>query len=286
MSRIGKFMVTLALLSFLSGKSVKIAVVGITNVSQFGQPFRSERALESLGITQDLLSSYAEEVLTTLIASQTPYIVVERRKVLTLIKEQDFNRSGLVNNSDMAVRLGELLGANYIVTGSIVNIGRERRRFRGYGISTESIVYFVEASLKMLDVNTGAIVKAGLYDAEFRVQDTGFSQSSNTLAVRKLLKIAFQKFVQDLNNYYASSYGNKGKKERRNRVLRIDVISEPEGAEVEVDGIYMGSTPCKIEVERGKIVSVSIALEGYETWKKKVKAIEGLRIKVKLKKKE
>ena len=278
-------LIALMFVGIANARNVKVAILGFTNVSQQGQAFRSNQAVEAFGITQDLLSSYTEEVLTTLISSRTPFTVVERRKIASLIKEQDFNRSGLVNNSDMAVRLGELLGANYIITGSIVNIGKKQRNFRGYGISTQNTVYTIEISAKMLDVNSGVIATAGLYSAKMTVQDTNFSQSRNTGMVRALLKKALEKFAKDMNKYYASNLQPQPKPVVVAKV-KIPVSSTPDGADVEVDGIYMGSTPCTVEIDADKIVKVQVSMSGYKNWIKKVKGINGLKIKAHLDKED
>lgn len=55
------------------------------------------------------------------------FTVVERAKVNTVIKEQDFGASGRVKKST-AARIGQIRGADYTLMGDIVTFGRDDKR--------------------------------------------------------------------------------------------------------------------------------------------------------------
>lgn len=76
--------------------------------------------------SNNVRASYARAIterITTELIKVNKYVVVERTKVDELLDEQKFQNSGCVNIS-CAVELGNILGARYIVVGTISKVGR------------------------------------------------------------------------------------------------------------------------------------------------------------------
>jgi hypothetical protein len=63
--------------------------------------------------------------------------------------------------------------------------------------------------------------------------------------------------------------------------IQVRFSTEPSGADIEVNGLYIGSTPAELALDEGVQV-VTLTREGYEVWTKKVKVAPGLAIAVKL----
>ena len=57
-------------------------------------------------------------------------------------------------------------------------------------------------------------------------------------------------------------------------VTKISVASTPAGADIEVDGGFVGNTPSTIEVAAGEH-SVTVSKNGYKSWERKLKASGG-----------
>lgn len=55
---------------------------------------------------------------------------------------------------------------------------------------------------------------------------------------------------------------------------RLQVSSEPSGADIEVDGNFMGSTPSTLELPPGDH-TISIKKSGYKTWERKMRTTGG-----------
>jgi len=55
---------------------------------------------------------------------------------------------------------------------------------------------------------------------------------------------------------------------------KLDISSDPAGAEIEVDGNFMGSTPSSIELPAGEH-TISIKKSGYRVWERKMKTTGG-----------
>jgi len=67
---------------------------------------------------------------------------------------------------------------------------------------------------------------------------------------------------------------------------KLSVTSVPDGADIEVDGSFMGNTPSSIELVSGEH-TVSVKKSGYKTWERKIKLTSGdIRLSAELEKDE
>ncbi|MGH9577024.1 MAG: PEGA domain-containing protein, partial [Terriglobales bacterium] len=55
---------------------------------------------------------------------------------------------------------------------------------------------------------------------------------------------------------------------------KLEIQSEPTGADIEVDGAFMGNTPSVLELPPGEHV-VTVKKSGYKTWERKLKLTGG-----------
>lgn len=63
---------------------------------------------------------------------------------------------------------------------------------------------------------------------------------------------------------------------------KVAVSSTPDGADIEVDGNFVGNTPSAIELVPGDHV-VRVSKAGYQAWEKKIKVTGGeVRLKAEL----
>jgi len=93
------------------------------------------------------------ERLTTELIKVDQYIVVERSKVDKMLKEQKFQSSGCVNIS-CAVEVGNVLGAKYIVVGTISKFGQ---------------TYTLDA--RLVDVESSESIRSADYTSQGRIDD-------------------------------------------------------------------------------------------------------------------
>lgn len=54
----------------------------------------------------------------------------------------------------------------------------------------------------------------------------------------------------------------------------LNVASTPDGADIEIDGNFMGSTPSSLQLEAGEHV-VAVKKAGYKAWERKMKVVGG-----------
>lgn len=77
--------------------------------------FKSIMAPPEMGIA-------VAEILRTELVRFGEYTVIERGRIDQILKEQAFQHTGAVN-TDTAVNIGNIVGANYVITGSIIKTG-------------------------------------------------------------------------------------------------------------------------------------------------------------------
>ncbi len=84
--------------------------------------------------TQVDIGTGISAMMTTRVAQDGKFTVVERRKVANIMKEQDFGASNRVKKGT-AARIGQIRGADFTLMGDIVVFGRDdRRKAAGIGV--------------------------------------------------------------------------------------------------------------------------------------------------------
>jgi len=109
-------------------------------------PFEHPEQLESTWVDQ-IETSFLKEIIEK---GKGQFIIVERSKIETLIKEQELQAS--LGDETTACRLGQLIGANKIILGRIV-----------YTDNTHSTITI---SIRLVDVETGKIISAPQVDSD------------------------------------------------------------------------------------------------------------------------
>ena len=146
-------MLVLCLVILAACASVPPSQAGIkTAISQYQQTLLdsivehsgtdSRPAVAVLDIASDdaRLGVFATEEIILQLVKTRQFRVVDRDSVETLLKEQNFQYSGMVSDETM-VSIGKFIGASVIITGQILPRGRR-----------------VDLSLRILDVETAEII--------------------------------------------------------------------------------------------------------------------------------
>ena len=109
------------------------------------------------------------DMLVTALAKSGKYTVIEREALEKVMKEQRLGATGIVT-AQTAAKMGQLLGIQYIVTGSITEFGVKESKLgvgnlgglfgvRG-GVDTKTNTAKVACDIRMIDTSTGEIVKS------------------------------------------------------------------------------------------------------------------------------
>ena len=121
---------------------------------------------EAKGVSNDEASALSDRLRNEL-TEFGEYTVVERSQMEEVLKEQGFQQSGCVSN-ECAVEVGELVGVQQIVVGSISRVGD-----------------VMSVSARIVSVETGTVLTAASYDHEGKIGDllkTGMNRVALDLA--------------------------------------------------------------------------------------------------------
>jgi len=112
-------------------------------------PAGTKVALINFSSPSDVFSLYVLEEMTTHLVRSRNLVVVDRREIDRIRAEMDFQLSGDVSD-DSAQRIGMMLGAQSIVTGSIITMG-DVHRFRTSVINVTTAAIETSFSISIND---------------------------------------------------------------------------------------------------------------------------------------
>jgi curli biogenesis system outer membrane secretion channel CsgG len=128
------------------------------------------------GSDQDVGKGIADMLVDRLV-NGGKYSVIERKKLDTLLAEQNFSNSDRADPSS-AAKIGKLLGVNAIIVGSITQFGRDDKSttvggaaagvvgrhfgFGGAGVNKKEAKAVVQITTRLIDVNTGEILASAV----------------------------------------------------------------------------------------------------------------------------
>lgn len=101
----------------------------------------------------------AQDVFVTELVKSGKFRVVEREQLAALMAEKNLTLSGDVDPST-AVRIGKLLGVNYLLTGAVTEYGNTNVGGGGFGVSAGKRKFVAAMNARLIDTSTGEIVWA------------------------------------------------------------------------------------------------------------------------------
>lgn len=207
--------------------------------------------------------------------------IVERTRLDAMLKEFDLaDFSGLVDPSS-AAQFGRLAGAQFLVQGSLMDLNTETRSFTGYGVSTQNQVTRASIRVRAFEMETGRIAFSRIYEGSvtMRASSAGGGHTSSDVA-GNAIRDALNRLVNDpdFTQVFAQVRGADGTRAK----VSIPVSCMADPCDVEVDGLFVGSTPTEISLTENAVVEFSISKAGYETWTRRVQARSGMNISAEL----
>jgi len=168
-------------------------------------------------------ASGVSNILLTKLVNQTDYRVIERSQIETIMKEQNLGQSGRIN-SRTAAEIGEILGVEAVVFGSVNQFDLQEQESGGFvgnlvGAEVEETDAIVSMSYRVVQTDTAEIIAAGRGQGKASQSDTsvsvfGIGGGSDTDNRTKLLtqatEVAMDKVVKTLKDKYdtIASYSN------------------------------------------------------------------------------
>lgn len=110
----------------------------------------------------DIGKGMADQVVDALV-NDGSFRVIERKKLDTVLAEQDFSASDRADPSAAKLsKIGKVLGVRYIISGSITKFATESRgggvKVKGIGLGGKKAKSSVNLTARMIDTTTGEIM--------------------------------------------------------------------------------------------------------------------------------
>ena len=224
----------------------------------------------------------ASDMLATALVKSAAFRVMERDKVNTVLKEQNFGKSGRVDAST-AVQVGKILGVKYIITGAVTEYGESRSGGGGGGVNVNKKGYQATVDIRILDAETGEIVFADTASdskSSFNVRVFGFGggESFNEKHASKVLRGAINKLSEKITGANLVSHtAAKAKPKGMAKVADVDgkevTLNQGSNAGFEVGQVVKISRKGKTikDPDTGKVIKIKYKTMG----KVKLTTVEG-----------
>jgi curli biogenesis system outer membrane secretion channel CsgG len=212
------------------------------------------------------------ELIVDELVNSGDFDVLEREKLSSLARELDFQAGALVDPG-RAVEIGRMSGAQLMITGNIIENRQSSKTATSYGIKSRITNYYLKARLEVIDLTTGSKVFSNIADDLAVAKSTGLNvvgRGESTVGPNVASQLVNAMLENKrIRRMVESSGGGSAEP------VLISINSIPEGADVEIDGVYLGNAGGEFEVSPG-VHEVSVSLPGHDTWTKKVKVRDGL----------
>jgi len=190
---------------------------------------------EGLGISQQEAQLLTNRLRTLLVQTDN-YNIIERGQMEQIFQEQNFQLSSCTSQ-ECAVEIGQILGAQQIMTGSIGKIGET-----------------FTVDLRIIDVATSEILRTASYDIRGEI---------DLMLTEGMVEVA-RRISGESRLGAGPRYGT------------LNVYSEPSGARVFIDNRERGSTPfAATDLPAGEEYNVRLMLDGYQPITRTIKIREG-----------
>lgn len=193
--------------------------------------------------------------------------------IRSLLNENDSGSNSLDDliSSYSAKKIAQMVHADYLIIASINSVGRESRSGVVFGQKMGSVTTTMRVSLKVLEGNQGGAIAGAIVEVKDRQAIMDGVQIENSDLSNQLLDQCAQKVVQEIG----------GKVDRIQNIkvavastVGVSISSNVEGAEVAIDGVVYGATPCSIRLPVGP-ASITISKEWFKPVEKFINPHEG-----------
>jgi len=170
-----------------------------------------------------------------------------------------------------ALRLAQLMGADYLVFASLVSLGENQVNIQAYGMAQQQTVTTLRLALRVLEGGRGSQIHGDTVAVSEKIAQTANMQVQagdlvNTLLDRGAAELA-GRVRGSLAKIEAAASAEPA-------LATVTLGVAPEGAAVEVDGVVVATAPGTFQVRPG-VHEVRVTREGYATWEKSVAFADG-----------
>jgi hypothetical protein len=173
-----------------------------------------------------------------------------------------------------ALRIAQMIGADYLIIATINSVGKENRKFKGkgtiYKTDTEVTIYTLRISIKVTEGNEGGTVYGDIVSASKKIPKLTNLEIESDDTINELLDQGSLKIAQNISEKISKI---RNAKVDTRPTVAFTVGSNIEGAILELDGAVLGSLPGQFQSPPG-LHQVRVSKEFFKTWEKTVNIFE------------
>jgi hypothetical protein len=172
-----------------------------------------------------------------------------------------------------------MIGAQYMLTGKILEVGSKKKTFSGYNVNISTTMVQLVASAEIIETATSRKVFSKKVSSERKLRGGGNLSIDDGLLVTEMADEVAKRLVGAI--MHSERLKQIAKAAMPSEEATITIISSPENADVEIDGVYRGNAGNPLDVTAG-LLEIKVTLPGYELWEKKVMVKDGMTFHVRL----
>ena len=211
----------------------------------------------------DRYSEAPRSILEDIVLEIGQINIVERQRLDQMLLESEFSRlSGFVDAQE-SVTLGKLLGASFIIMGTINDVSSSTTNFKGYGIKSKVVTVQSNIRLRVIEIKSGNIVFSRILKGKATFSSSNFGGSENSDVAYQVINAALEKLRsdQDFKELLSRCF-----KQTDSGKIRVKFTPKPNNCDIEIDGIYIGGSPINYVFDSSSPIKIKISKAGHETW--------------------
>jgi len=169
-----------------------------------------------------------------------------------------------------ALRISQMIGADYLIFATINSAGQEKRKFKGQGTivgtDSEATIHTLRIALKVLEGNQGGSVYGDVVTVSEKVAALQNLQTESTDIANKLLDDGAVKIAENITDNVEQIRTVKVKSVP---TVEFSIKSNIDDATVELDGAVIGSAPGRFNAAPG-LHQMRITKEYFSSWEKTI----------------
>ncbi|HSS75784.1 MAG TPA: CsgG/HfaB family protein [Thermoanaerobaculia bacterium] len=143
----------------------------------------------------------AQDVFVTELVKSGKFRVVDREQLEAIMQEKHLTQSGDIDPKT-AMKLGKLLGVNYLLTGAVTEYGNTDVHGGGGGVSAGKRKFVAALNARLINASTGEVLwadEASQEESSIKVSVFGFGGGvDDNRMFDKVMKPCIQKLVASL----------------------------------------------------------------------------------------
>lgn len=222
----------------------------------------------------DSASKIAADALSDALTRSRRFRVLSRNTFS--LKQVDNERKFAMTSvgTEALMKLCKELNAQYLVTGALSSFRVDERKATAYGVQRHLVSTRISMDLRAVDVPTGEVVYHASPRKTVNIQiPEGVSQVTDIYDWEAVLRNAIEEASKEMILQMAKVTGASLE---GLETVTIHVGSSPEGADIIMDGDFVGNTPSDVTIEKGRHV-LRVERQGYQPWERRINAVNGFK---------